>query len=216
MHNVSKQPIMRKVVASINVTLDSYMSGPNCELDWHFERWGPDLAQAFGEQLSKADTILLGRVTYCAMARYWPQKSQDLSYPREDIAFADMMNNYKKVVFTNTLTRSVWDNSILVKGNLKKEILKLKKQKGKDIIIYGSGKLIASLVKLGLIDEYVLWMHPVVLGEGKPMFKYVPDIMNMKLEKITAYSSGVVMLCYRPALTTDFEKNVQQSTIIEY
>jgi dihydrofolate reductase len=196
---------MRKLVASINVTLDSYMSGPNCELDWHFERWGPDLAQAFGEQLSKADTILLGRVTYCAMAHYWPQKSQDLSYPRDDIAFADMMNNYKKIVFTHTLKHSVWDNSILVKGNLKKEILKLKKQKGKDIIIYGSGKLVASLVELGLIDEYVLWVHPVVLGEGKPMFKYVPDILNMKLEKITAYSSGVVMLCYQPVkeLTTD-------------
>jgi dihydrofolate reductase len=182
------------------------MSGPNCELDWHFERWGPDLAQAFGEQLSKADTILLGRVTYCAMARYWPQKSQDLSYPREDIAFADMMNNYTKVVFTNTLAYPVWDNSILVKGNLKKEILKLKKQKGKDIIIYGSGKLIASLVKLGLIDEYVLWVHPVVLGEGKPLFKYVTDIMDMKLVQTTAFSSGVVMLCYQPVteLTPDY------------
>jgi len=189
---------MRKVVASINVTLDSYMSGPNCELDWHFEKWGPDLAQSFCEQLSHADTILLGRVTYSAMARYWPQKAQDLSFPREDIAFADMMNNYTKVVFSNTLTSSAWINSKLIKGNLKKEVQNLKKQRGKDIIIYGSGKLIASMVELDLIDEYVLWVHPVLLGQGKPLFKYLPDTMNMKLVKTTTYRSGVVMLCYRP------------------
>lgn len=188
---------MRKVIASINVTLDSYMSGPNCELDWHFEKWGPDLAQSFCEQLSHADTILLGRVTYCAMAKYWPQKSQDLSFPREDIAFADMMNNYTKVVFSSTLTSSAWINSKLVKGNLEKEILKLKKQRGKDIIIYGSGKLIGSLVELGLIDEYVLWVHPVILGEGKPLFKYLPDILNMELVKTHRFRSGVVMLDYK-------------------
>src|SRR5688572_29446129 len=98
--------VMRKVIASINVSLDNYMSGPNCELDWHFQRWGPDLALSFCQQLSTADTILLGRVTYCAMALYWPQKAQDLSFPREDIAFADMMNNHTKVVFTKTLTSS--------------------------------------------------------------------------------------------------------------
>jgi dihydrofolate reductase len=190
---------MRKVIASINVSLDSFMSGPNCELDWHFERWGPDLAQSFGEQLSQADTILLGRVTYCAMARYWPEKSQDLSFSREDIAFADMMNNYTKVVFTNTLTRPVWGNSKLIKGNLKKEILKLKQQPGKDIIIYGSGKLITSMVELGgLIDEYVLWVHPVVLGNGKPLFKCLPDSLCMKLVKTHTFRSGVVMLCYQP------------------
>jgi dihydrofolate reductase len=187
---------MRKVIASINVTLDSYMSGPNCELDWHFEKWGPDMAQSFCEQLSHADTILLGRVTYCAMARYWPQKAQDLSFPREDIAFADMMNNYTKVVFTSTLTSSSWTNSKLVKGNLKNAILELKQQKGKDIIIYGSGQLIGSLVELGLIDEYVLWVHPVVLGEGKPLFKYLSDTMTMKLVRSHTFHSGVVMLDY--------------------
>jgi dihydrofolate reductase len=190
---------MRKVIASINVSLDSYMSGPNCELDWHFERWGPDLAQSFGEQLSTADTILLGRVTYCAMARYWPQKSQDLGFPREDIAFADMMNKYTKIVFTKTLTAAAWDNSRLVKGNLQREISKLKRQRGKDMIIYGSGKLITSMIELGgLIDEYVLWVHPVILGEGKPLFKCLSNNLDMKLVKTNTFRSGVVMLTYQP------------------
>lgn len=195
---------MRKVIASINVSLDSFMSGPNCELDWHFERWGPDLAQSFCEQLSHADTILLGRVTYCAMAQYWPQKAQDLSFPREDIAFADMMNNHTKVVFSGTLTRPVWTNSKLVNGNLETEILNLKQQPGKDIIIYGSGKLITSLVELGgLIDEFVLWVHPVILGKGKPLFKHLPNSLCLKLVKTDTFRSGVVMLDYKPVTNSE-------------
>lgn len=193
---------MRKVIASVNVTLDSFLSGPNCELDWHFERWGPDLAQAFGEQLSRADTILLGRVTYCAMARYWPQKARDLSFPREDIAIADMMNDYTKVVFTNTLKSSSWVNSKLVRGDVDKEIRQLKKQPGKDIIIYGSSKLLVSMVALGLIDEYVLWVHPIVLGGGKPLFKQLPAVMTMNLVKTNTFRSGVVMLCYEASPLT--------------
>ena len=192
--------VMRKVIASINISLDNYMSGPNCELDWHFEKWGPDLAESFSKQLSHADTILLGRITYCAMARYWPQQAQDLDYPREDIAFAHMMNVYTKVVFSNTLTHLPWMNSKLLKGNLKKEILKLKKQAGKDIIIYGSAKLISSMVELGLIDEYVLYVHPVILGSGKPLFKNSADTLNMKLIKTQSFRTGVVMLCYRTEL----------------
>jgi dihydrofolate reductase len=191
---------MRKLIASINVSLDSFMSGPNCELDWHFESWGPDLAQSFYEQLSSADTILLGRVTYCAMARYWPRKSLDLNFPREDIAFADMMNNHTKVVFTKTLAEPAWVNSKFIRGDLRKEIKKLKSQPGKDIIIYGSGKLINSMVELGgLIDEFTLWVHPVILGEGKPLFNSLQHRLRMKLVKSHTFRSGVVMLDYLDA-----------------
>lgn len=192
---------MRKLVASINVSLDGYMSGPHCELDWHFEKWGADLAESFSRELSRADTILLGRVTYCAMARYWPQKARDLSYPREDIAFADMMNNYTKVVFSRTLNRLPWINSKLVRGNLKKEILALKEEPGKDILIYGSGKLIGSLVASALIDEYLLYVHPIVLGAGKPLFNHLPHTLNLKLVKAQTFRSGVILLCYRPELS---------------
>ena len=191
---------MRKLIASINVSLDSFMSGTNCELDWHFESWGPDLAQSFYEQLSSADTILLGRVTYCAMARYWPRKSLDLNFPREDIAFADMMNNHTKVVFTKTLAEPAWVNSKFIRGDLRKEIKKLKSQPGKDIIIYGSGKLINSMVELGgLIDEFTLWVHPVILGEGKPLFNSLQHRLRMKLVKSHTFRSGVVMLDYLDA-----------------
>jgi dihydrofolate reductase len=188
---------MRKVVLSMNLTLDGFMAGPNCELDWHFETWAPDMANSLCEQLSKADTIILGRITYCAMARYWPGRASDLSFPREDLAFAEMMNSYEKVVFSKTMTTPIWNNSRLVNGNLKKEILRLKQQKGKDIIIYGSGKLVTSLIKLNLIDAYQLWMHPIVLSKGKRLFCELQHKLNMKLMKLEQFDSGVVVLYYQ-------------------
>lgn len=187
---------MRKVILSMNVTLDGFMSGPNCELDWHFEIWSADMAASLCEQLSKADAIILGRVTYSAMARYWPAKAIDLSFPREDLAFAEMMNNHAKIVFSKTLTTTVWSNSRIVKGNIRKEVLQLKQQHGKDIIIYGSGKLASSLMKLGLIDEYFLWVHPVVLGAGKPLFKGLQNKLRMKLMNVKTFRSGVTVLSY--------------------
>ncbi|MVT40718.1 dihydrofolate reductase [Chitinophaga oryziterrae] len=185
---------MRKVVLSMNVTLDGFIAGPNCELDWHFERWGADMAHSLCEQLSRADTIILGRVTYSAMAGYWPNRAADMSFPREDLAFAEMMNRYEKVVFSRSMDTPVWNNSRFVKGNTGKEILQLKQQTGKDIIIYGSGKLVNSLMQLNLIDEYLLWVHPVILGKGKPLFK---DRINMKLMKLKTFDSGVVILYYK-------------------
>jgi dihydrofolate reductase len=189
---------MRKLIVSMNVTLDGFMAGPNCELDWHFQSWTKEMAESQCEQLSHADTILLGGVTYSAMARYWPAVGNDLSFPREDIAFADMMNSYNKVVFSKSLTGLQWNNSRLLKGTLRKEIQELKAQHGKDIIIYGSGKLVSSLIRFGLIDQYVLWMHPVVLGKGKPLFGNLQDKLNLELVKQHQFSSGVVMLYYNP------------------
>ena len=81
---------MRKIIVSMNVTLDGYMAGTNCELDWHFRYWNEEMARYAGMQLSECDTILLGRITYRAMEKYWPAKSRDLVCPREDIAFTDM------------------------------------------------------------------------------------------------------------------------------
>lgn len=180
----------------MNVTLDGFISGPNCELDWHFQCWTNDMAHSLCEQLSKADTILLGRVTYAAMARYWPSKSKDLSFPREDIAFANMMNNYTKLVFSKTLAAAQWNNSIVVKGNIAGEITRLKQQPGYDMIVYGSGRVVSALIHLGLVDEYHMWVHPVLLGKGKPLFKNLPDRFTMKLYKTTTFSSGVVLLYY--------------------
>lgn len=194
----------------MNVTLDGYMSGSECELDWHFQYWTKDMAATFCEELSKADTILLGRVTYNAMARYWPSKVAYPSLRGEDVAFANMMNSVTKIVFSKTITSPEWSNSKLANGNLEDEINLLKQELGKDIIVYGSGRLVTSLIKSGMVDEYQLWLHPVVLGKGKPLFKSIHSRLYMKIVNIKAFSSGVVILYYRTNKTNENETHKQE------
>jgi dihydrofolate reductase len=180
----------------MNITLDGFVSGSDSELDWHFQSWNEEMAQSLTQQLNKADTILLGRITYKAMAAYWPTSTCDPFFPREDIAFAEMMNGYSKIVFSKTLKKTHWNNSRLIKGNIEYEIAQLKHQQGKDIIIYGSNQLVSALVEFGLIDECQVWIHPVILGNGKPLFKNLHEKLDMKLLKIKTFRSGVVMLNY--------------------
>ncbi|MEP7253488.1 MAG: dihydrofolate reductase family protein [Ginsengibacter sp.] len=198
---------MKKLVVSMNVTLDGFMAGPNCDLTWHFARWTIDMAEHLCEQLNNADTILLGRITYNVMARYWPYVAASVSIAREDIAFAEMMNSYKKVVFSKTMSHSEvvskgWGNSSLAVNDVAKEIRRLKNLKNspnKDLIVYGSCRLVNSLVEAGLVDEYQLWVHPVILGNGKPLFGNNGSSLlkdNLHLFKSRTFSSGVVVLYY--------------------
>lgn len=198
---------MRKLVVSMNITLDGFMAGPNCELDWHFHYWNEEMARYAGEQLSNADTILLGRVTYCAMAKYWPSKTKDLLCPREDIAFADLINNCQKIVFSKTLENVSWSNSKLAKESIKTEITKLKQQPGKDMIVYGSGSIVSALSGSGLIDEYILWLHPVVLGKGKLLFKNTNTRPKLKLLNTRTFNTGVIILYYQLDRSIDSFKN---------
>lgn len=187
---------MRKVIVSMNITLDGFMAGPNCELDWHFSYWNEEMAEVATDHLKRADTILLGRVTYKAMSRHWPMIAASSVPARQDLAFASMMNNYKKVVFSTTLQSAEWSNSTLVQRDVRKEVNWLKQQTGKDMIIYGSGTIVSLLMQYGLVDELALWVHPVVLGKGKPFFKKVTDRQSLRLVSTTKFTSGVVLLYY--------------------
>lgn len=198
---------MRKLIISMNVTLDGFMSGPDCELDWHFKSWTQEMGDTLCSELAKADTILLGRVTYNAMAKYWPAKVADPNCRGEDFAFANMMNSYTKIVFSKTITSTQWNNSKLADGNPEDQINLLKKKPGKDIIVYGSGRLVSSLIKSALVDEYQLWLHPVVLGKGKPLFKNLQSRVYMKMVKIKTFSSGVAVLYYQTNKTNENETN---------
>ena len=197
---------VRKLIVSMNVTLDGFMAGPNAELDWHFRSWTEDMNVSICQELAQADTIILGRVTYLAMANYWPSKAGYLSCAREDIAFAEMMNRYKKIVFSKTIRSTTWNNSEIVKGDITGIISTLKNCAGKHMIIYGSGKLVNSLMRANLIDEYVLWVHPVLLGKGKPFFLIVNDELKMELIERKTFTSGVVALRYAVNIPTTKRK----------
>ena len=187
---------MRKLIVSMNMTLDGFLSGPSCELDWHFESWSNDMAASLAMQLARADTILLGRVTYTAMAAYWTARALDTTCPREDIAFVDMMNSYSKVVVSSTPTLPRWGPTTLRNGDLKTEITKLKGEKGGDILLYGSGKLVSSLTSLRLVDEYQLWIHPIAIGKGKLLFQNLPANLPLHPVSKETFTSGVVLLTY--------------------
>jgi len=191
-----KQCNMRKVIVSMNVTLDGFMAGIDCGLDWHFKTWNEEMARATAEQLSKADTILLGGITYRGMAQYWNSDPVNMIRPREDLDFASMLNSYPKVVFSKSMTSVTWHNARLAKRGIGEEVQELKHRKGKDMIVYGSGKIVTALTKLGLVDEFRMWVHPVVLGCGKPVFKGLSGILDLKLVNTKVFSSGVVILYY--------------------
>ena len=186
---------MRKLVVSMNVTLDGYMSGPGTALDWHFENWTSDMAESLSRELGNADTIILGRITYHAMADYWPSRSDCMSCAREDIAYAEMMNNYTKLVFSKTIIRAEWNNSQVIRHDIGPEIMKLKKGEGKNMIVYGSGRLVKALMRSNLIDEYLLWIHPVLLGDGIPFFNENQK-QNLLLIDGKTFDSGVIAMRY--------------------
>jgi dihydrofolate reductase len=174
------------------VTLDGYFEGPNKELDWFV--WDDKMAKYSIDLLNTVDAILFGRVTYQLMAGYWPTPSA----ASEDPVITEKMNSLPKIVFSKTLEKVGWSNTRLVKGDVEGELSQLKQQPGKDMVIFGSSDLAASLTQFGLIDEYRIIVNPVVLGSGKPFLKGINGKLNLKLVKTKAFSSGNVILFYQP------------------
>lgn len=184
----------------MNITLDGYMAGPNGELDWHFECWDRHMGERLACELSKADTILLGRVTYLAMADFWPEKTSNPLCSREEYAYAVMMNHHQKAVFSRRLTQAEWSNTVILKDDIEEGMEKLRSASGgqhKNIMIYGSGRLVTALIKLDMIDEYQLYVHPVLIGKGKPFFGKYFDQQDLHLLTTTTFPSGVVLLHYQ-------------------
>ncbi len=183
---------MRKVIVSMNVTLDGFLSDPHGGLDWHFSFWNEEMSACATEQLSNMDTIMIGRVTYETMAGYWP------TAPRG--CLTDLMNNHSKVVVSRTLPVAGWTNTRVVKS-AGAEISSLQSCKGKDIIVYGSSTLVSTLMQLGLIDEYRIWVHPVVIGSGVSLFGDQAKQMNLRLLRSKTFGTGVILLYYQPLTT---------------
>ncbi len=173
------------------VTLDGLFAGPNGEIDWHHvDEEFNDFAIA---QLNSAGGLLFGRVTYQLMAGYWPTDSATT----DDPIVAGKMNALPKIVFSKTLQSAEWNNTRLVKGNIAEELSKLKRQPGKDWLLFGSANLASTLTNLGLIDEYRVMVNPVVLGSGKPLFQGLKEKLALKLTDTKTFRNGNVLLCYQ-------------------
>ena len=175
-------------------TINGFVGGPNGELDWI--TWDQDgkIIQYVHSLIDSSDTILLGRKMTDGFVNYWEDVVNNKP-GSPNFLLAKKMVDTPKVVFTKTLDKSTWNNTTLAKGNLADEISNLKKQKGKDIIVYGGADFVSSLIKEGLIDEYHLFIDPVAIGSGLTIFK---ERTNLELVKATPYSCGIVVLLYEP------------------
>jgi dihydrofolate reductase len=182
---------MRKVVATELVALDGVMESPE---KWSFQFHNDEMAEADEAGMAASDALLLGRVTYQEFASYWPyQNSADQPY-------TDYLNNIPKFVVSTTLEELLeWQNSTLIKGNVAEEIAKLKRQPGKDIGIVGSGTLVRSLLREGLLDELSLVVHPIVVGSGKRLFEEGGEQKALDLVDSKTFGTGVLYLTYQPA-----------------
>ena len=183
---------MRKIIAFLVATVDGYYEGPNQEFDWPVV---DDEFNEFGlQQLDEVDTLLFGRVTYEGMASYWPTPAaQD-----DDPKVASRMNSIAKIVVSRTLDKADWNNTRLVTDDVAGELTRLKQQPGKDIAIFGSSALTVSLLRLGLVDELRIMFHPVILGDGRSLFRTADERISLKLLKTRTFDSGNVLLCYQP------------------
>jgi dihydrofolate reductase len=181
---------MRKLTFSINVTLDGFADHTAMIAE-------NELHDFFTNLLGTVDVILFGRKTYQLMEGFWPVADKDPGSTKSMLRFADRINAMPKIVFSRTLNEVRWSNSRLIKENMVEEVLKLKQQPGGNISI-GSISLANSFMKLGLIDEYWLLVHPIILGKGKRLFESLNDRIDLKLADTRKFDSGVVVLHYQP------------------
>jgi dihydrofolate reductase len=186
---------MRKIIASTFVTVDGYMVGPNEDISWVMNNFSQEMGDYAGDLMNSMDTILLGRVTYQVMINFWPAQTEATA------PGADGMNKNPKVVLSRTLQTAPWGNwepARVIKDDVQQELNRLKQQPGKNIVVYGSANVVQNLTQLGLIDEYQLLVFPILLGDGKPLFKHSPQTVPLKHLKTQTFQNGVNVLYYAP------------------
>ncbi|MEO5781896.1 MAG: dihydrofolate reductase family protein [Ginsengibacter sp.] len=191
---------MRKLKLQMQLTIDGFVGRPNGELDWMDFNWDDTLKDYVTALTDSVDTIVMGRNLATGFIPYWKNVASNPDDFQYD--FGKKMTDKPKIVFTRTLETLDpivigWDNTKLGKGDLVKEITELKNQQGKDIVVYGGATFVSDLIKHNLVDEYHLFINPVVIGNGMTIFKDLP-MKKLELIKTTTSSNGIIILFYKP------------------
>jgi dihydrofolate reductase len=188
---------MRNLIFFMHTSLDGFVARLNGELNWiNLDDEMFDFVAAMTDQ---ADTALYGRVTYEMMQSYWPKAGEQLNATKHDKQHSTWYNKVSKVVLSKTMQETGLHNTKVIGDQVSENINQLKKQTGKNILIFGSPGASQSLLNLGLIDEFWLFVNPIILGEGMPLFKDITGTTKLKLAESKTFACGVIALHYDQA-----------------
>ncbi len=183
---------MRRIIVMMSVSIDGFFEGPDRQLDWHLV--DDELHGHFNEQLAPMSAFVSGRRTYELMAGFWPTADSDPSSTAPMVEFAGIWRDMPKIVFSRTLARAEW-NTTVVRELVVDDVLELKARSGGDMVL-GGAELAAAFMRHDLIDEYRLYVHPVVLGRGRPLFQPSDTSTALQLAETRTFGNGVVLLRY--------------------
>jgi dihydrofolate reductase len=185
---------MPKLVVYNSMSLDRFFTDANGDMSWAHKR-DPEWQAFVSDNASGGGQLLFGRVTYDLMASFWPTPLAAQANP----VVVERMNNMRKFVFSRTMDKASWNNTTLLRGDAAAEVRKLKQEPGPNIVMMGSGSIVAQLADAGLIDEYQIALNPLVVGSGRTLFEGVKRKLPMKLASSRAFGNGNVVLFYQPA-----------------
>lgn len=186
---------MKKIVSFAHVSLDGFVASANSGLDW--VSMSDELFEYVAQRIQQTDTALYGRVTYQMMEAYWPTAADKLNPTRHEMAHSRWYKTARKIVLSKTLPAENLSNTKIIRCNLSDEITLLKQGEGSEILLFGSPTATHALMADNLIDEYWLFINPVLLGQGIPLFKNIHDRSKLTLLKSKIFASGVVCLHYQ-------------------
>lgn len=186
---------MRKLKLQVQISIDGYISGANGEMDWMVWNWDEELKKYVIGITDTVDCILLGRKLAQGFIPHWAEAAKKIDDP--EAPFAQKMSETAKIVFSKTVQHSDWNNTVVASGNLVEEIAALKNQPGNDMIVYGGGTFVSSVIKHNLIDEYHLFVNPSILGSGMTIFEGSEQRLNLTLSAARAFDCGIAVLCYQ-------------------
>jgi len=186
---------MRKIISFMHISLDGFVAGPDGEMNWI--KVDQELFDHVGKRISEGDTSLYGRVTYEMMEGYWPTAGAKPNASRHDIEHSKWYSNVHKVVLSKTMKEEGLTNTTIISDNLADRINEIKQHGDKEILVFGSPTATHALMQQNLIDGYWLFVNPIILGQGIPLFVDIKD--KIKLQLVTTprqFTSGVTELSY--------------------
>ncbi|MBC7390890.1 MAG: dihydrofolate reductase family protein [Opitutaceae bacterium] len=185
---------MRKLIFFMHTSLDGFVAGPNGEMNWISV--DEEIFDFVGTMTDNADTALYGRVTYEMMQSYWPNAGKEPNASKHDKEHSEWYNKVSKVILSRTISEKGLLNTRVISDHLADNINKIKSEVGKNIIIFGSPRASQSLLSEGVIDEFWLFINPILLGKGMPLFNGITNTSKLKLIESKTFACGVIALHY--------------------